>query len=199
MLNEMRYNGQDAMVLSTPARPINAADGGRYTVPEVHPTKSHSGRQFYKVQLSQLEIDRFWQFVEEADNGCWEWVGCVKSSGYGIFSLGRRGTAFRAHRVAWSILRGRLSDAQTLDHLCRNRRCVNPAHLDPVSNKENILRGESFSAKNARKTHCQRGHEFTPENISEYRGKRRCRACYQMRLVRDRKRVRPRKKVSDGV
>jgi len=110
--------------------------------------------------------------VERSD--CILWEGTVTDKGYGW----ERNQY--AHRKAYERAKGQIPPGLQLDHLCRNRRCVNPDHLEPVTRKENILRGESFSAQNARKTHCERGHELTPENTymrKDSRGGRQCKTC----------------------
>jgi hypothetical protein len=81
--------------------------------------------------------------------------------------------------VAYELAIGPIPEGLTIDHLCRNRGCVNPAHLEAVTNRTNLLRGDGIAALNARKTHCKRGHEFTPENTYVWReGTRACRACH---------------------
>jgi hypothetical protein len=109
--------------------------------------------------------------------GCWVYRGALTPKGYGRTNLRRR--SIPTHRFVYSMLVGPVPDDLTIDHLCRNRACCNPAHLEPVTNRENVLRGVGPTAKNARKTHCIRGHEFTPENTYGYEGYpgRGCRIC----------------------
>lgn len=121
--------------------------------------------------------ERFWLKTDKTD-GCWVWKASLRD-GYGVFAVD--GQARPAHRVAYELLVGLVPEGLVLDHLCRNRACVNPAHLEPVTDKVNILRGESVSAKNRVKTHCLRGHEFTPENTRVYNGGRWCIACAPVR------------------
>jgi hypothetical protein len=84
----------------------------------------------------------------------------------------------RAHRVAFEWLVGPVPKGLVLDHLCRNRGCVNPSHLEPVTQQVNTLRGAGPAARNANKAHCKWGHEFTPENTGvDKRGKRWCKTC----------------------
>ncbi len=124
---------------------------------------------------SQPTDRRFWAKVEKTE-GCWLWTGALDSDGYG--NVNRSKKSVGAHRYAYELLVGPIPAGMVLDHICRNRRCVNPAHLDPVTNRENILRGEGACARHARKTHCVHGHEFTPENTRiRPNGSRRCVAC----------------------
>ena len=132
------------------------------------------------------EAERFWPKVDPDPNGgCWEWTAS-KLRGYGQFGTYRDGRAqtHRAHRFAYELLVGPIPDGLTLDHLCRNRGCVYPGHLEPATNAENVLRGEGPTAVHARKTHCIHGHEFTPENTYLWRGQRKCRACLRIRDAR---------------
>ena len=120
--------------------------------------------------------ERFWSKVDvSAPNECWEWTAGRNSTGYGTFRIGRdmRG----AHRVAYELSVGPIPEGLQIDHLCRNVTCVNPAHLEPVTQRENSLRGVSPAAVNATKTHCPKGHEYTPENTEMDSGGRRCRIC----------------------
>lgn len=93
---------------------------------------------------------------------CWEWDGEKNERGYGRASID--GKTRPAHRAVYEHLRGPVPEGLVLDHLCRNRLCVNPDHLEPVTNTTNIMRGVGVGAQNASKTHCINGHEFTPEN-----------------------------------
>jgi hypothetical protein len=99
-------------------------------------------------------------------------------SGYGEFSIGKR--KVRAHRFAYETFRGAIPAGLVIDHLCRQPRCVNPGHLQPVTRGENVLRGEGPTAALARRLRCRNGHEFTPENTSvNDRGHRGCRTCWR--------------------
>lgn len=114
----------------------------------------------------------------DPETRCWEWQGAIAVTGYGVCK--RRGRTRFAHRAAYMELVGPIPEGLTIDHLCRNHRCVNPVHLEAVTITENILRGTSPAAQNARKTHCLRGHPFNEANTyMTPRGGRVCRACYR--------------------
>ena len=111
------------------------------------------------------------------ENGCWEWLGTVSPPGYGHVRI--EGKSVCAHRFVYEQRFGRIPEGLTLDHLCRNRLCVRPEHLEPVTLRENILRGNSIVAQLARQTHCKRGHPLSgPEaDVYVHHRERECRKC----------------------
>ena len=130
---------------------------------------------------------RFMSHAMPETNGCWRWTACADQKGYGAIRL--NGCSLGAHRVAWVLFRGQIPDGLTIDHLCRNHWCLNPEHLEPVTNRVNILRGNGMGAQYARATCCKRGHKKTPENTyTAPRGTRECRVCKLMAYIRRRQR-----------
>jgi hypothetical protein len=130
---------------------------------------------------------QFERWIVKLDDGilwsqdrCWLWLGALNSEGYGNFWFA--GKTVKAHRVGFEHYRGEIPEGMQLDHLCRNRACVNPWHLEIVTNQENAQRG----AKGRLVTHCPQGHELIEENT--YRppsdGRRRCLTCRRDRSLR---------------
>lgn len=118
---------------------------------------------------------RFWAKVDKTST-CWLWTGQISGDGYGQFAVGRR-MAY-AHRWAFEAKCGPVANGLQLDHLCRVRNCVRPAHLEPVPQKVNVLRGVGWGAENARKDECNHGHPLSGDNLRiDRRGHRVCRAC----------------------
>lgn len=129
--------------------------------------------------------ERFWEKVDR--NGpipserpelgsCWQWLSRINPDGYGHFWLD--GSAQQAHVVAYVLTNGPKPPNTDLDHLCRNRSCVNLSHLEAVTHRENVLRGEGLAAQEARQTHCVNGHPFDTVNTSQSGRSRKCRACH---------------------
>lgn len=108
-------------------------------------------------------------------NACWEWTGAKTTRGYAQKQW--QGKVRYVHRIVYEHFNGSIPEGLTIDHLCRNHGCANPRHLEAVTNRENVLRGTSPNAENARRTHCKRGHEFTPENTYKLGSRRGCRTC----------------------
>jgi len=140
-----------------------------------------------KSRMPQPVADRIARHAEIQPSGCWLWTGSVTNQGYGSFRVD--GVSTTAHRAAYEALVGPVPAGLVLDHLCRNRRCCNPKHLDPVSQRENTLRSPiALGALNAAKTHCPKGHPYNAENTYVYRYPsttvRRCRECARLRAKR---------------
>jgi hypothetical protein len=136
------------------------------------------------MKMTAGDRERFQNKVGPTDeNGCWPWAGTLHQWGYGRFHL--NGGNRNAHRVAWVMENGPIPEGLYIDHLCRNRKCVNPEHLEAVTNRENILRGTAPAALNSRKRVCLRGHEYTDDNTYVTpTGARKCRTCERARWKR---------------
>lgn len=120
---------------------------------------------------------RFWAKVSVAPaDACWEWLAGRDRKGYGKFAIGQK--HHRAHRIAYNLFGLQIPNDLVIDHLCRNRACVNPDHLEPVTSRENAVRGAAAAAHGFHAGVCKYGHEFTPENTYATRdGGKNCRTC----------------------
>lgn len=123
-------------------------------------------------------LDRFAEKIALTDAGCIEWIASRNNNGYGTFATGN-GYSTLAHRWSYEYHVGPIPVGKVLDHLCRNRACVNPEHLEPVSTQENLLRAVGMGQANTAKTHCPAGHPYSGENLylAPSRLNRMCRAC----------------------
>ncbi len=128
------------------------------------------------------------QIPEKPKSPCFEWQGSLEIGGYGYITRTKpRRVNLRVHRLAWECLNGPIPDGMYLDHLCRNRRCINVDHFEVVTHRENTLRGIGTPAVNQRKTHCKRGHQLSGINLYTYKNRnghpaRTCRTCRQMHM-----------------
>lgn len=131
---------------------------------------------------------RFVAKIAVAENGCWHWTASIHPDGYGRFGINNR--VYPAHRIAYLSVRGEIPSGLCIDHVCHNRdltcpgarkclhrRCVNPWHMETVTNVANVLRGQSHMAQQARATHCKNGHPFSGENLHRTAKGRRCKTC----------------------
>lgn len=116
--------------------------------------------------------------------GCHVYAGATRN-GYGMTHEIRNGKRVNVpvHRVAYEAAKGPIPEGLHIDHLCRNRACCNPDHLEAVTKRVNTLRGVGPTAQNSAKTHCKWGHEFTPENTRQRKGGRECLACKEARSL----------------
>jgi hypothetical protein len=139
--------------------------------------------------------ERIEKYIEKVPiSGCWIWTGGLKGFGYGNVSID--GKSKRAHRVIYELLRETVPTDKVLDHLCRVRCCVNPDHLEVVTQKINVSRGDFskrlLNSRNLTKrhermranTHCPNGHEYTPDNVYLARGKRECKTCRKNNFIK---------------
>jgi hypothetical protein len=150
---------------------------------------SNQRKRRYVPAAQRPALERFCEKVDNSgpvprcrpDLGrCWLWRGAVNNKGYGRFARGRKPEGFAmAHRWAYETMIGVIPLRFDLDHLCRTTNCVHPLHLEPVTHRANVLRGNGVSSISARRTHCKQGHEFTADNIY-YRPSRPTQRCCRM-------------------
>lgn len=131
--------------------------------------------------------ERFWTKAQQADNSdCWQWIGRKTGEGYGQFYLvctKDEQLLTGAHRYAYTALRSEIPSGLVIDHLCRNRACVNPWHMEPVPQQVNVLRSQPYIE---RPELCPQGHRFTETNTYRTpRGHRRCKTCNRDRARRN--------------
>lgn len=123
---------------------------------------------------------RFWRKVQKTDE-CWLWQGTRDRRGYGQLRVNKKSRP--AHRISYELLVGPIPVGLVIDHLCRNPSCVNPAHLEAVTDRVNILRGSCLSAQRARQSYCKRGHPLVLTNVyRDKKGRRFCRTCKAERM-----------------
>lgn len=125
---------------------------------------------------------RYWSKVDQrGPDGCWPWLAAKTSTGYGNYGKAK-GVNVLAHRHAYELTRGPIPEGLVIDHLCRTRICCNPAHMEVVTNEENLRRGAGYGLANGMRDTCINGHPYTPENTYQPPvGARRCRECARIR------------------
>ncbi|MFC8463386.1 HNH endonuclease signature motif containing protein [Streptomyces sp. NPDC057250] len=146
------------------------------------------------IDMPGNKLAEFYGKITRTENGCWEWQGPQTQAGYGRLNITNR--YWYTHRLSHELHTGAIPAGMHVDHLCRNRICCNPAHLEPVSAQENTLRSPvAIAALNAAKTHCQYGHPLTDGNLVSRPGSsgRCCRTCHlwHIRVSRAKKRGKP--------
>lgn len=130
-------------------------------------------------------LEKMKRHISVDENGCWNWTGYKSPKGYALTRFD--GTTKKAHRVIYELLKGPIPEGLQPDHLCRNRGCVNPDHIEPVTHRTNVLRGIGLTAQNAKKTHCQNGHPLSGENLYVTpNGRRQCQVCKKISRERSR-------------
>lgn len=135
--------------------------------------------------MNEKQLTSFMRHIRKTET-CWEWTGWKNPAGYGRTKVLGSQRMLYPHRVAYEHFKGPIPDGMHIDHLCRNRSCCNPDHLEAVTPGENIRRGET-GAHHRNKTHCIRGHAYEGDNLYVTRdGARKCRACNRLRYA-DRK------------
>lgn len=136
-----------------------------------------------KATRSHLErlLDRVVMIAAGYASECWDPQYARDVNGYCNIKVRPDPRSKKAHRYAYEQMVGPIPNGLVLDHLCRNRWCCNPAHVEPVTQAENVLRGEGWAPRFKAQTHCHRGHEFTPENTHHGKRGRSCRACGAIR------------------
>lgn len=131
------------------------------------------------MRKRRAPVDRFAEKVALTDSGCIEWIASLNGSGYGTFNAGPENSVV-AHRWSYEYHYGPIPSGQVLDHLCRNRACVSPEHLECVTTRMNLLRGVGVGQANTKKTHCPAGHPYSGDNLyipPSRANNRMCRTC----------------------
>jgi hypothetical protein len=139
------------------------------------------------------KVNKNGKIMPNMDSACWEWIGSKMSSGYGqiIIKENNKWRPRPAHVIVYEIMVGSIPKGLEPDHLCRNRACVNPSHIEPITHKKNVMRGTSPVVDQVKRTHCPKGHPYDEENTLRRRGKRECYKCGAIRTLAYKSRMTP--------
>jgi hypothetical protein len=129
-----------------------------------------------KLSYAPILVTRFNDKVEKTSS-CWVWKNAKDKDGYGIFWDQTK--IIKAHRFSYQLFKDKIPQGLQINHLCKNTSCVNPNHLEVVSCRENLMKGDTIAKQNAEKTHCKRGHEFNNKNTRFFKNERYCLPCHQ--------------------
>ena len=146
------------------------------------------------LEINIKQLLRFLNKINDTKGVCWEWCGTKSTDGYGMFFLNKKMRS--AHRISYELFKDDIPQGLVIDHLCRNRKCVNPNHLDIVTNQENCIRGLTgkINNHNKRKTQCPKGHKLEGDNLLPHilknYGFRQCKTCHYQRESNSRKKKR---------
>jgi hypothetical protein len=132
------------------------------------------------VNRAYKSLALFWSKVDKTPT-CWLWTAYIERNGYAYFKY--KGERIGVHRLSYELVNGPIPAGLQIDHLCRVRHCLRPDHLEAVTTRENLMRGIGVAARNAQKTHCDRGHAFTPENTPPNGRDGRGRGCRECRRI----------------
>jgi len=158
-------------------RQLARGQGGRgsQTANRVDSSQGFDAMNFLDRRLPE----RFWdKCIPEPNSGCWLWTGHCGKWGHGRFRVSQPSRRMvSAYRFAYEARNGVVADNLVVDHLCKTPQCCNPAHLEPVSNAVNVMRGDGFGPRNAAATHCVNGHPFDQSNTRNRNGHRKCGQC----------------------
>jgi hypothetical protein len=159
--------------------------------------------EFYEgkaIIITQQQYKNFLAKIDKKESGCWEWLGFIDKDGYGslVLTLNGKQKYMRAHRLSYLLFIGKIKEVLVTDHLCRNRSCVNPHHLEIITSSENVFRGTGITAVNLKKTECKNGHKFSEENTYIYQRKdgRIRRDCRQCRKISSQKSLEKRERLA---
>ena len=135
-----------------------------------------------KIIFTESQVNNFWNKTKiGAPDKCWNFFGTINSAGYGSLTIGSRTDKSRqqigAHRFSYYLSKGEIAKEMVIHHKCANTLCVNPNHLEQVTQSENVKKRINYVSPQSKKTHCPKGHEYSEKNTRIYKGRRNCQEC----------------------